>query len=260
MTIVNFNFRLFKRYYLLCSALVLLTFSTDVFSQKNVTTFGFVVKPVFPSNYFRTGPKTFEVNNVDFTISQQSGFSAGGIVRHGITKSLSFETGINFVKRLYDLKITDSTFTGKSNFKIVGYEIPIQALVFIQLSKDIWMNAALGPSIDIYPSDIKTFSYYFVNISKRNSQISVFNTGIIANVGFEWRTKKAGYIYFGSCYHRSFKNIYNSTIGYIRDPKALTPYAQGSTGLSGDYLTFDIRYYFHEAPDNKIIKKRLKSE
>ena len=249
------NYYQVKKTHLLLA--VLLTFITEVYSQKNVNTFGFVVKPIFPSKYFRTGPKNFEVNNIDFNIAQQSGFSAGGIVRHGITKSLSFETGINYVKRLYDLKITDSAFVGKSNFKIVGYEIPMQVLVFVQLSKDIWMNAALGPSIDIYPSDIKTLSSYFVNITNRNSR-SVFNTGILANLGWEWRTKKDGYIYFGACYHRSFNDIYNSTIGYIRDPKALTPYAQGSIDLSGDYLTFDIRYYFHEDPDKKIIKRRSK--
>lgn len=237
-------------------ALALLAYSGQLMAQENVTTFGFVVKPIFPSKYFRTGPKDFSVNGVDFTLSQQSGFSAGAVVRRGLTKTLSFETGINYVKRLYKLQIKDSAFTGKSNFKIIGYEIPIQLLVFVQLSQTIWMNAALGPSIDIYPSDIETFGDYFVHISKRNSHASVFNAGMLANIGWEWRTKKSGYIYLGACYHRSFNDTYNSTIGYIRDPYALKPYAQGSTGLSGDYLTFDLHYYFHEDPEKKVKAKK----
>ena len=164
-------------------SLSLLLFPGILIAQKDVTTFGFVFKPIFPSKYFRTGPIDFSANNVDFRITQKSGISMGGVVRKGITKTLSIETGINYVKRNYDLVITDSVFTGKSDFKIVGYEIPLQALVFIQLSKDVWMNVALGPSIDLYPTDIETFSFYFKQVSNRTHNYRVLHTGLIANIG-----------------------------------------------------------------------------
>ncbi len=236
--------------------LILFLFSNEIKAQKDVTTFGFVMKPIFSSKYFRTGPTDIADNGINFNLAQQSGFSAGGVLRWGLTKSLSFETGINYVKRNYQLKITDSTSTRKSDFKIVGYEVPLQALIFIQLSEDIWMNAALGPSIDMFPSDVSTSDDYFAQQSIRNSNTGVFNLGIIANLGWEWRTKKNGYIYLGACYHRSFNDTYTTTIGYINDPKAKEPYAQVQTGLTGDYLTFDIRYYFHEDPEKKAKKKK----
>src|SRR5436190_16190335 len=120
-------------------------------AQINTTSFGFVIKPIFPSKYFRTGPETRYApdslgNMVSFRLAQSSGFNFGGIVRRGVTKNLSFETGITYVKRNYQLDIEDSVlnFSESSSFKIIGYEIPIQALVFVQLSQEIWMNASLG--------------------------------------------------------------------------------------------------------------------
>ena len=234
---------------------ILFLFSQELYAQKNVTTFGIVMKPIFSSKYFRTGPKDFSNKDINLNLSQQSGFSAGGVVRWGLTNSLSLETGINFVKRNYKIKITDSLFSGVSDFKIIGYEIPIQTLVFIQLSKDVWMNAALGPTIDIFPSDVRTEGDYYAHVSQR-SNYSGFNLGILANLGWEWRTKKSGYIYMGACYHRSFNDIYRTGIGYIIDPKASSPYAQVNTNLSGDYLTFDLRYYFHEDPEKRKKKKK----
>ena len=232
-------------------------FLSSVSAQEKITTFGFVIKPIFPSSYFRTSAKTFSDNGVGFTIDQRSGFSAGGVIRKGITKTLSFETGINYVKRLYDLEISTGSFTGKSEYKIVGYEIPVQALVFIQLSKEIWMDVALGPSLDMYPSDVTTYSTYFLHVANRNSS-SVFNGGLLANLGWEYRTTKSGYIYIGACYHRSFTDIYTSTVGYYNSRTDIKPVGQGSTALSGDYLTFDIRYYFHEDPAKVKIRKKKK--
>jgi hypothetical protein len=225
-----------------------------VAAQERVTTVGIVVKPLFPSKYFRTGLQETTNNNVDFSLKQKSGFSAGAVIRKGFTKTLSVETGIAFVKRNYHFTITDSLFNESSDFKIIGYEIPLQALVFVQLSKDIWMNGSLGPSIDIFPSDVSTSADHFVHRSYRTSNVYVFNTGITANLGWEWRTVKSGYFYAGMSYHRSVKNPYGTIIAFIRQPDALIPDAVGRFDLQGDYFTFDLRYYFHENPENKKKK------
>jgi hypothetical protein len=223
-------------------------------AQESTTKFGVIYKPIFPSTYFRTGPKEFSDNNVKFKIAQSSGFSAGASIRKGLTKSLSIEAALCYVKRRYNLQITDTTFTGNSSYKIIGYEIPVQALVFVQLSQEIWMNVALGPSIDIFPSDIRTEGNYFVQHSTRNSKLQVFNTGILANIGWEWRTKKSGYFYLGSSYHRSLNEPYTSYIGYRRTVNQSAADAFGKVNHSGDYLTFDLRYYFYEQQKGNVQK------
>ncbi|MEP7263554.1 MAG: hypothetical protein ABI772_03610 [Bacteroidota bacterium] len=235
--------------------LLFISVTTNCFSQERVTTFGIVVKPVFPSRFFRTGPKESINNNVNFKISQNAGFSAGGVIRKGLTKTLSIEGGINFVKRLYELQITDGSFTGTSDYKVIGYEIPLQALVFVQLSRQIWMNAALGPSLDLFPSDVTTNDTYFIEETRRKSQRHILNPGVIADIGWEWRTEKSGYFYLGASYHRSLNNIYTTYVAYIRTPGATSADALNSTPLTGDYFTFDIRYYFHENAAAKKVKR-----
>ena len=237
---------------LLISALF---FTTIVYSQDGVTTFGITVKPVFPSEYFRTGPKVSFDNDIQFTLTQNSGFSAGGTIRYGINKTLSIESGLSFVKRIYQLDIADSSAVISTDFKVIGYEIPLQALVFIQLSKHIWMNVALGPELSIFPSDIRTTGDHFVQETARQSQKNILKGGMLANIGWEWRTPKSGYIYLGSSYHRSFSDVYTNYAGYLKTPRAKDVYAYSSTPLAGDYIAIDIRYYFHENPRPKKVKK-----
>ena len=133
--------------------LCFLIFSLKLNAQVGTTSFGFVVKPIFPSSYFRTGAETKVAtdtigNTYQFKLAQTSGFSAGAVLRKGITKNISVETGIQYVKRHYQLDITDDStgFKGGSDFKIIGYEIPIQVLTLVQLSREIWMNVSLGTS------------------------------------------------------------------------------------------------------------------
>jgi len=218
-------------------------------AQDRVTTFGFGYKPIFPSSYFRTGPKDFSDKGINYTIAQQSGFTAGGLIRHGISNRISFESGIMYTKRNYDLSIIDSTFTGRSNFKIIGYEIPVNGLVFIQLGQKLWMNVTMGLSLDIFPSDIYTDDNYYRHYSARNKTV---NSGLNAMTGLEYRTKKGGYIYLGAAYHRTFSHIYESLVEYYPDRTlAKPPTSIGRTRFQGDYFTFDVRYYFHEAPKKK---------
>src|SRR3974377_1082815 len=124
------------------------------FGQANIFTAGFQFKPIFPSSFFSTGTKTISQDGIDYSVSQQTGYCAGMVLRRGFTKMLSFEAGINYVKRNYGLKIADSSFTGKSGFTIIGYEVPVQGMVFLRLSEKVFMNAAMGISCDMYPTNI----------------------------------------------------------------------------------------------------------
>ncbi len=59
----------------------------------------------------------------------------GMIIRKGISNTVSIESGINYVKRNYNLSIADSASERTTSFTIVGYEIPVTGMVFIQHSK-----------------------------------------------------------------------------------------------------------------------------
>lgn len=228
--------------------------SSGIFAQLNTTQFGFSFKPIFPSKYLRTGPKEFSDKNINYKLSQNSGYSAGVLIRRGITKKLSGETGILYVKRNFDLALNDSSYTDNGSFSIIGYEIPVSALVFIQLDEKLWMSTALGASIDIFPSDILTYKADYLHYASRNTKV---NAGVLANIGLEYRTAKSGTIYFGTSYHRSVNSIYNTLIEYYPTRNYNDPYtSSGKTKLQGDYFTFDVRYYFHEDPEKKKKKRK----
>jgi hypothetical protein len=226
----------------------LVLFSSSVLSQDNVLTAGIQFKPIFSNKFFKTGPQTLPGDSgTSFTIKPGSGFCAGMIVRYGITNSVSLETGINYVKRKYDLTIQDSTlFTGNSDYHIIGYEIPLSGLVFIQLGEKVFMDASMGFSFDFFPSDIQSDDDYFKQLGQRKSWMG---TSVIANLGWEYRTEKSGYFYVGASYHRPFNDIYYSTVAYYRNGDDYTSGQQFL--LSGNYLTIDFRYFFHEDPLKK---------
>lgn len=221
-------------------------------AQDKITTFGVFVRPSFPNQFFRTGPIDFSDRGINYSLVQQSGMSFGGIIRKGITKRLSFETGIVYTKRNYDLTLTDSSFTGGGNYSIIGYEIPLTALVFIQLGQQLWMNVGLGPGVEFYPSDIYTDDSFYRHFGAREQ---TFNGALNALLGFEWRTKKSGYVYLGINYHRSFSPIYTSVIEYYPSRDFADRYTSlGRAQLQGDYFGIDFRYFFHEDKEKKKKK------
>lgn len=225
--------------------------SVTSYSQENTFTAGFQYKPIFPSTFFSTGTKTISQNGIDFSISQKMGYCAGMIIRRGITKQLSCETGINYTKRNFSLDITDTAFTGTSGFTIIGYEIPLQGMIFLRLADKLFMNTAFGAALDMYPSNIATDDTYFQHISRRHG---VFQSSALANLGFEYRTTKSGYFYVGASYHLPFSYFYVSSIKYIPRQEI------AKTKLRGNYLTIDFRYYFHEDPLKPKKKKKKKEK
>lgn len=238
----------------LLSLLRLLLVFTPLFSaaQKNITTFGVLVRPVFPNEFFRTGPIDFSDKDINYSIVQQSGMSFGGIIRRGITNRLSLETGITYTKRNYNLSLSDTSFTGTGDYSIIGYEIPLSSLVFIQLGEQLWMNGGLGASVEFFPSDVYTEDTYYAHYGARNQ---VFNGAIHAMLGTEWRTKKSGYFYLGFNYHRSFSAIFTSVIEYYPSRDFSIPYTSiGRATLQGDYFGIDFKYFFHEDPEKKKKK------
>lgn len=238
------------------SVLFFLMLTFPIYAQQHTTQFGFAVRPGFPSKYFRTGPLTFTDSTITYSLVQESGISYGGLVRHGIDKRFSFESGIIYTKRNYRFSLTDTSFTGGGEFSIVGYEIPFSGIVFIQLGQELWMSAGMGGLIDIFPSDVSTAGAYYLQYSAREQKV---NAAVSAQLGCEWRTKKSGAFYLGAYYHRALQSIYTTIVQYYPDRDLANAYASiGRTKMQGDYFGIDFKYYFHEKPEKKSGKKKRK--
>jgi len=234
--------------------MLFIVFPNRITAQKAQTLFGAGIRAGFPSKYFRTGPILFSDKDINYSIIQQSGISYGGYIRHGITNRLSMETGITYTKRNYEVNLTDTTFTGQDGFSIVGYEIPLNVLVNIQLGPQFWMNAGMGGAVDIFPSDVATFDNFYVQYSARRQKV---NAGVTATLGMEVRNKSTGIIYLGFLYHRAVSPIYRTLVEYYPNRDFTTPpYSTGRTSLEGDYFGVDLKYFFPSKDPLKKSKNR----
>jgi hypothetical protein len=221
----------------------------EVLAQQNTRTVGFQFKPIFNSRFLDTGEIKNDTLGVSFSHLPKFGFCGGMVIRLGLTKRISLETGINYVRRDYEFSIADSGLQEKKKFKTISYEIPVLGMVFIRLGEKLYMNAALGGSLDIFPSNFNIHSSYYNNDVLRDAWIS---PALLANLGFEYRTEKSGYFYVGASFHRPFNRIFVSKIEY----RGTTPILFREMELSGNYLTLDLRYFFHEDPEKRKVRKK----
>lgn len=240
--------------FILTLSFILGVATTHVAAQKAVTTFGVLLRPGFPSSYFRTGPISFADSTTSHSLVQESGLSYGGVVRHEFDKRFSVESGIVYTRRNYHFDLTDGAYSEKGTFRIVAYEIPLTGLVTVQLGEAMHMSAGLGASLDIYPSDVATSGNYYLHYSARKR---TSNLALNAQLGAEWRSRKSGWIYLGFLYHRSASPTYTTLIEYYPNADFASAYAtQGRTELQGDYFGAEIRYYFHQSPEKRDERKR----
>lgn len=213
-------------------------------AQKKGTTFGFQVKPIIPINYFDAGPQNLADSVVDISVNPKMGLSFGVLIRQQISKSIAIESGISSVRRNFDLSATGLTHntSDKSDFGFVSYQVPIQALVYIQLSEQIFMNTTAGIGLDMYPSSVKSLgeNYKLSSISYRQHWI---HYSLLANIGFEYRTGKNGTFYLGGSFNRPFNPIAESFYYYNYEG---SKQSELSHFLNGSYLTLDLRFFFPE--------------
>lgn len=216
-------------------------------AQDRVLTVGFQYRPIIASEFFGTGPINLSHNDsLSGNLTQKLGHSFGMVIRKGFTKKISLEIGINYTRRNYDLFLKDDNYTHDPNldFGIVAYEVPVQGLYYVQFTQNLFMDVAGGFAMVKFASDVHSQSsdgsVYQLTIIRN----SFFAAAFTANVGFEYRTKKAGYFYLGASYHKPFKDMAKTRIEYQEDYQ-VTFFEQQ---LNGTYLTIDLRYFFHEKP------------
>tara|TARA_B100000508_G_scaffold47307_1_gene36825 strand:+ start:17104 stop:17871 length:768 start_codon:yes stop_codon:yes gene_type:complete len=238
--------------------LVLFTLiSIDVSAQSRRSTenyFGFQFKPLIP--FGLVGDRPFEMQEANFrtTVSPAFGYSYGAAVRVGLTELLALETGINYTKRNFNLEyeVADSNIAGQDNFGFVNFEVPVNALVYIKLGRQAYMNTSIGASANYNPSNIRTSSnpegaHLFIFEGRR---FAFFDFHINANVGFEYRTKESGIFYAGISGRIPFRPLMQVAAEYSYDTYDIVSFGL----VEGATFSFDLKYFFHNNKRKKGVQ------
>jgi hypothetical protein len=232
--------------------------ATAFFAQKGVTTMGIQLKPMVPSQFFGTGPVRQLSDHTDALLENQLGWNSGVVIRRGLNNMWSLETGISMVQRNYKVSFESLRFgfSESMTYRLVGYEIPIQALIYVQLGKQWFMNGSGGMALNFYPSNLEKFGSTVVDTTFIDYHVKTYRNNwmmpsVLANLGFEYRTPKSGFFYVGASYHRPLSDIALSNLRIETNGSGDdTPFF-----LNGTYLTLDLRYFLPESTSGKSKKK-----
>jgi Outer membrane protein beta-barrel domain len=218
--------------------------------------FGVQLRPTFPNAYLKTEGFSASTDNYSVKSSTQTGISFGAVLRKPIGKFWNIETGLNFTRRNYQFDF-NYVFNGKNvtntqQMTFVGYELPIQALVYVRLGKQWYMNASAGIVIDAYPSETETFGSTksdstFFDFTTKTLRNKWYSMAVQTNLGFEYRTLKKGYFYLGSSYHRPFSIIAATAANVNSVSVDKTLWLE----LVGGYFSVDLKYFFKDQHPQK---------
>lgn len=225
--------------------------------------FGIVASPVIPNNFIGDVRTNMQDTSGRFqaTYNHKVGFTFGAIVRIGVTKTISIETGISQVRRNYsvDASVPDSNFSGSQRLAFVNYDVPINGLFYVQLSEKWYMNAAIGVSLTQFPSDSRDTIRFdpknIVSVEARRTARTYFAAN--AGLGFEYRTDKSGTFYIGGGAKVPFKDPFFGVTIYSTSSIGTKMVAYSP--ISSGYFTLDIRYFLPNIRknDDEHINKPL---
>lgn len=210
-------------------------------AQNNKMVVGLQIRPIFKNQFFNSGNTAFEQKNIIYEIVPSIGYSYGMVVRTAVGKKISLETGINYVRRnyLFTLDDQDSSFSTSSAFGIVEYEIPVSVLVYIKLSDKIYMNTSSGLSLNMFKKSIIEPKDNLIYIFERSTWII---PGLVANMGWEYRTTSVGSFYFGASYQFPLSKVITMYADYYKNIGVES--MKTKIGLA--FITFDFKYFFPE--------------
>lgn len=235
------------------------TMSCVAFAQREKVPsyFGVQVRPVFPTDFGGARSLTLSDSNFTSTISQTLGYSFGVTIRAGITKLIAFETGLNFTQRNFNLSmsLSDTNVSAKDTWSLVNYDIPLNALVYVQLSQKIYMNTSLGGVVTYSPTDIikKTETggkHSFENYGAVNKVGFNFN----ANVGFEYRTEKKGFFYIGGSMRVPLTPSFTWLSAHMIQQH--TDYTVVNGKMKAGYVSIDLKYFFPNIKQKGVQPKK----
>jgi hypothetical protein len=218
---------------ILFSLLFLNSFSQVEEEKKpQITYFGMHISPIMPLNLIQNNTVLESLGDTSFEISTQFGHSFGMEIRHDFNNHFSFQTGINYVRRNFNFKVSADTIADYK-MKYVGYEIPALFLAYLRLTRNLYMDNSIGVCFNVYPSDIKNEHVYgFYN--------HWYQMALLGNVGWDLRTKNNGYFFIGGSYHLQLNDaVY---FAYFRDKDFVDE--QIRVGMKGSYFAVNFKYFF----------------
>lgn len=190
-------------------------------SQQNKSTaiFGIHIEPIIPSEMFRIRTQQKSSGDVKYEISPNAGYLFGGHLAVNISNRFAVESGINVIKRKFEIQATHFNRVSKLDFAVQNYEIPFAITYYVRLGEQLYMGHTLGASLQFLPTHLGS------KIKEQNvdgtdfefSQLSVKKSWIVpiykGGVGLEYRTKAKGSYYIGVVYHL-FRPLYDTVLSY----------------------------------------------
>ena len=214
--------------------------------------FGFQVKPLFPAKYIGKSSLNLTNQGYNVTINQKVGYSFGGVVRVALSDIIGIETGINFNQRYYHLEmsVADSNVSTSNDFGFIQYDVPVNALFYVKLTKKWLMNAAIGPSICYKPSSVGVINHpegkhEFFNIGLVSIHKKV-NLDLTGNLGFEFRSKNSGIFYLGGSARIPTAPLFDLVSRYKYETYEVDNYGS----ISGSFLSIDFKYFIPNTGGN----------
>lgn len=259
------TYKLIKRKLLLPtlrSLLIFLLCSSSIYGiaqlgdeRKVPSYFGIYAKMVLPNSAIGNSPVTISKNGFTSTITPEIGYSFGATVRAGITKLIAFETGINFTQRnsSIQMELQDSAISSSNTMGFIQYDIPLNALIYIQLSKEWYANASIGLAVGFKPTNVGIVNYpgglhTFTHTGYVKNKIGFDING---NFGVEYRTKKSGIFNVGGSVRIPLQPLFEFIAVYSNQSYR----TGGVADISGSYLTVDLKYFLPLKRGNSTVKK-----
>ncbi|TVR78658.1 MAG: hypothetical protein EA412_08240 [Chitinophagaceae bacterium] len=223
-------------------AIFLLIFLGKTYSQSHEwetegASFGFQIQPIIPNDMFRFRGETRNVQGTDFSLNPNPGYVAGAVIRFGVHRRFTLETGINYVRRPYEAIIETDGDTYRLDLRIISYELPLSATYHVRLGQQLYLTSTAGLSLYFLPSNL------FVGENPASiaaARRNWFTPSAKAATGFEYRTENSGYFYIGPSYQFFFRDLYLTEIEFRRNGDSVT----NRFFISGEYFGLIFRYTF----------------
>lgn len=235
--------------------------------QKVFLTIGPEVNVLIPTNFGNSDVKGFKDNSLLvpndslMKVIPNPSFRIGACLRLDFSKTISFQTGLYYLTRNYTTRVgfgnaqnTDlENHFFEDKYQFIGFEIPLQALIYVRLGKNFYMNNAVGIGLEFYPSSVQRITTDSMSFSLFGGRNSWIMPTVKASIGFEYRTENAGYFYLGGGFNRPFLS---PLLSIAARPYALPFGVQGaSLAQSGTYFSIDFKYFFPPSKKNKWTEK-----
>lgn len=195
------------------------------------------------------------LNNLMYnsTTNYQYGYTLGGIIRRDLENGLSFDGGIKYTQRELKVNMTvlDSSINEVNSMTFINYEVPLNTRVFVKLTKQIFGTAGIGFSAFFKPTNIRVNNYTdsksnFVHYGYVKSK---FGFDLNAQIGFEFRTDKFGFVQLGASFKIPFSPLFEYNGLYFYGTQLV---ANDWKNINGSYFAINLKYFLPKIDNSGV--------